>query len=219
VFKNKAFLIVTVIMLSLAILATACAPAAAPKPAAPATPAAPVTPPTPPPTPPATPTAPATPAAPAAIKTSFEAATYTNDANGYSFQYPKTWVKGDVSGDQIFVVLASTAQGADSISTKVWDQAADYGKALKDSYDNNPQLKGIGVVTKIESSKATTLADGKTVAYEAVLSAKIMGMYDLYAYGIGTNKGGKTIDVDGFTLGGDAKQAGVREIVKTLVLK
>jgi hypothetical protein len=219
VFKNKALLVVTVIILSLAALALACAPAAAPKPAAPAAPAAPVTPPTPPPTPPATPATPAAPAAPAGIKTSFESATYTNDANGYSFQYPKSWVKGDVSGDQIFVVLASTAQGADSVATKVWPEAADFGKAMKDSYDNNPQLKGIGVVTKIESSKATTLADGKTVAYEAVLSAKIMGMYDLYAYGLGTNKGGKTIEVDGWTLGGDAKQTLIREIVKTLVLK
>jgi hypothetical protein len=219
VFKSKALLVVTVIILSLAVLASACAPAAAPKPTTPVTPAptAPVTPPTPPPAVPGT--TPATPAAPAAIKTSFESATYTNDANGYSFQYPKSWVKADLNGDQVFSVVASTAQGADSLSSQVWTEAADYSKAFKAAYDNSPALKNLGVVTKIESTKAITLADGKTPAYEAVLSAKIMGMYDLYAYGIGTNKGGKTIDVDGYTLGGDAKQKILQESVKTLVVK
>jgi hypothetical protein len=209
-------------MLSLAILATACAPAAAPaKPAAttpPAstTPTTPLTPPTPPPTPPVTPTAPAT---PAAIKTSFESATYTNDANGFSFQYPKSWIKGDIVNNQVFAVLASSSQGADTASAEVWAEASDFSKSLKAAYDANPQLKNLGVTTKIESTKAITLADGKTPAYEALLSAKIMGMYDLYAYGVGTNKGGKTLVVTGYTLGGDAKQTVIREIVKTLTLK
>jgi len=45
-----------------------------------------------------------------------------------------------------------------------------------------------------------------------------MGIYDMYAYGIGTMKGGKMIDVDGFTLGGQAKQDNIKEIVKTLVV-
>jgi len=101
----------------------------------------------------------------------------------------------------------------------VWTEAADYSKAFKAAYDNSAALKNLGVVTKVESTKAITLADGKTPAYEAILSAKIMGMYDLWAYGIGTNKGGKTIDVDGWTLGGDAKQKILQESVKTLVVK
>jgi hypothetical protein len=164
--------------------------------------------------------APTTPpvAAPAATPLSFEAATYTNDANGVTMQYPKSWVKVDLAPDVIFRVAASTAQGADLVGVTVIPEAADFGKAMKDAFDNDPVLKSLGVKMNVDSSKATTLADGKTPANEAIVSAKIMGM-DLYGYCFGINKGGKTIAVTGATLAGDKNKALMKEIAQTLAAK
>jgi hypothetical protein len=220
VFKNKVWVIMAVIVLALAVVAMSCAPAAKPAattpPPAATLPAA--TPPAAPPAPPGGPTAPAA-TAPAAIKTSFDATTYTNDANGFTFMYPKTWVKGEAVNDQVVNLVASTAQGADSINADVLAQAADFSVAMKAAYDADPQLKSLGVKVDIVSTKPVTLADGKTQGNEAIISAKIMGLYDLYGYGIGVNKGGKTIMLTGFTLGGQAKKDQITEICKTLALK
>jgi hypothetical protein len=43
--------------------------------------------------------------------------------------------------------------------------------------------------------------------------------FDLYAYTVGINKGGKTIIAFGATLGGGAKQALMEEMSKTLAVK
>lgn len=218
-FKSKVLVIIAVLVLALAVVAMSCAPAAKPAPAAPpaATPpaAAPpaATPPSAPPAPPGGPTAPAAP------KLSFESVTYTDDANGFSYMYPKSWVKIDLTGPMVSAVAASSTQGADSVSANVVPQAADFSVAMKAMYDENPGLKSLGVKVDIVSSKAVTLADGKTAASEAVCTAKVMGMYDLWAYGIGINKGGKTIAVTGWTLGGQAKKDLVTEISKTLAVK
>ena len=221
-FKSK-LITAMVIILVLATLAISCAPAAAPtKPAAATPPAS-----TPAPAAPAATTAATTPvappsaasSAPAAIKTSFDAATYTNDVNGYSFMYPKSWITGNVVNDQVVNLLASSAQGADAVSSSLLPESADFSKAMKAAYDADPGLKQYGVQVNIKSTKAITLADGKTQASEAYVTATIMGMYDLWGYGIGVNKGGKTIMVTGWTLGGTAKQDQIVEIVKTFAVK
>ena len=133
--------------------------------------------------------------------------------------YPKTWIKGDAVNNQVFALLASTAQGADSVSAYVIAKAPDFGKAVKAQFDADPQLKNLGVTVDINSSKATMLADGKTAANEAIVTAKIMGIYDLWAYALGVDKGDKTIFVTGWTLGGQAKKDQIVEICKTLALK
>jgi hypothetical protein len=216
-FKGTLFM-VTVLTLILAAVAISCAPAAVlQKPAATTPPTATPAPAVTPVTPPATP--PAAPAAPAVIKTSFEAATYTNDANGYSFLYPKTWIPGNVVNDQVVNLVAAAASGADSVSSSLLPESADFGQAMKAAYDADPGLKQYSVKVNIKSSKAITLANGKTQASEAIVTATIMGIYDLWGYGIGVNKGGKTIMVTGWTLGGEAKQNQIMEIVKTFTVK
>ena len=222
---KKVLFISIMVMLVMALVLPACAPAAPAKPAEtkPATPPATTTPATPPAattpatTPPATPPA-ATPAV-TEVKTSFEAATYTSDSPGFSVQYPKSWIKGDMANDVVFIVLASSAQGADVASIVVIPETSDFGKAAKDSFDNDPALKNLGVKVNVDSTKTTTLADGKTPANEALLSAKIMGIYDLWGYCYGANIGGKTVFVTGATLAGDKSKALLQEIAKTLTLK
>jgi hypothetical protein len=186
VFKNKALVIVAILVLVLSIAAMSCAPAAAPV-SKPAT--------TPPPatsTPPAASTPPATSTPPAATAPAVakvaswgESNTYTDDKTGSSFSFPKKWVKVDSAGDQVYAVSASSAQGADNASLSVVAKGDDIAKAVKASYDSNPALSSLGVKVNIVSSKATTLADGKTAATEVVIGAKIMGVYDLYGYAFG----------------------------------
>jgi hypothetical protein len=57
----------------------------------------------------------------------------------------------------------------------------------------------------VQSSKLTTLADGKTFAVEAIVTAKIM-IVNLWGYPLGVNKGGTGIVISGFTLGDQDKK-------------
>jgi hypothetical protein len=223
-FRNKALAILAVLVLALAIVAMACAPAAKPAPATPpasSTPPA-ATPPATPPTPPGGPTPTPTTPAPAAGKAASwgESNVFTSDQYGVSFQYPKSWVKaGSLSGDAIYIVLASTAQGADNANIAVIADSADVGAAVKASFEATPALAGLGVKMTIDSNKKTTLADGKTVATELVMSAKVMGIYDLYSYVLAISKGGKLIYAAGNTLGTDSQKAIVKEIAASLAVK
>ena len=49
--------------------------------------------------------------------------------------------------------------------------------------------------------------------------ADVFGMYQLYVYALGTDKGEKTIATIGLTIKGDANKALVREIAQTLAVK
>ena len=224
-FKSKAFLVITVIMLTLAVFVLSCAPAASTKPAekpAATTPAekpaekpAATTPSSTPPTPPTTPAAPA----PVAIKTSFEAATYTNDAPAFTMMYPKNWVKKAASADAVFTAVADDSQTADSVSINVIATAADKAAAVKAIIDGSGAFKQYSVTSKIESQKEITLADGKTKALEVVLSAKIV-IYDVYLYCVGLDAGGKTIGVVSYTLkNDDSNKKLIKEIAQTLSVK
>ena len=226
-FKNKALVIAAILILVMAIVSISCAPAAkpatttppaTPTPPAATTPAAPAaTTPTPPPVPP-TPPAAAAPATPKAASWG-ESGTYSDDKSGASFSYPKKWVKVDAAGDQVYAIAASTTQGADNASLSVVAKADDVAKAVKASYDSNPALSSLGVKVDIVSSKATTLADGKTPATEVVIGAKIMGIYDLYGYALATVKGDNIIFASANTFGGGDAQSVVKEIAQTLAVK
>jgi hypothetical protein len=216
--KNKALLLVIMMVLLVSLILPACSPAkpAATAPAVPAatTPAAPEA------TPPAAPAAPVTPAAPAAKALSFDAATYTNTDLGFTWQYPKKWVNKDIYQNFIFMVIASDQAGADTAGIIVIPEAADFAAAVKGEFDNEPQLKGGGTKVAVTEVKAITLADGKTKGTSAVVTGDVMGgLYKLYSPVIGFNKGGKTIIAFSYTLGNEVKQALGREIASTLAAK
>jgi hypothetical protein len=144
---------------------------------------------------------------------------YNDDKTGASFSYPKSWVKVDAAGDQVYSVAAAATQGADGASLSVVAKVDDIAKAVKASYDSNPALSSLNVKVDIVSSKVTTLADGKTAATEVFVAAKIMGIYDLWGYALATVKGDKIVFVSGNTLGGGNKQAVVKEICQTFAIK
>ncbi|MHB8085962.1 MAG: PsbP-related protein [Dehalococcoidia bacterium] len=151
-------------------------------------------------------------------------ATYTNDEYGFSFMYPGNWIPVEKSGAMVFAIAASSFQGADGVNASVAPASvsstpeADFGKAIKAAYDEAPGLKNIGVTVNVESSKLTTLADGKTFAAEAIVTAKIM-IVNMWGYSLGINKDGVGIVISGFTLGDQAKKDQIMAICKTLALK
>lgn len=216
--NNKTVFISTMIVLLLSLILPACAPAkpAATPPAAPAatTPVEPVA------TTPAAPAAtiPAAPpsSTPASKALSFAPETYTNDELGFTWQYPKTWIKGDLSGNYVFIRLSDSSATADTAGITVVPETSDFAKTLTTEFEADPALYGSKVT--VGPVKTTKLADGKTTASEAIVTATVMG-FDLYAYTVGINKGGKTIIAFGATLGGGAKQALMEEMSKTLAVK
>ena len=152
--------------------------------------------------------------------TSFAAATYTNDQYGFTVKYPKSWSNDTLIGDMVMRVAAQPGDlRSDAAATAVVNKPSDYGKAIKDAVDATLAASNINVKTKLESINATTLSDGKTPAMEAVLSADIFGMYELYVYAISTDKGDKTIAAIGLTINGSANKALVKEIAQTLSVK
>ena len=216
--NNKTVFISTMIVLLVSLILPACAPAkpAATPPAAPAatTPVAPVA------TTPAAlaATIPAAPpsSTPASKALSFAPETYTNDELGFTWQYPKTWIKGDLSGNYVFIRLSDSSATADTAGITVVPETSDFAKTLTTEFEADPALYGSKVT--VGPVKTTKLADGKTTASEAIVTATVMG-FDLYAYTVGINKGGKTIIAFGATLGGGAKQALMEEMSKTLAVK
>ena len=215
--SNKAVFISVMIILLVALILPACSPAATPaatpaaKPPAPAVTTPPASPPT---TPPA-----ATPAAPAAKALSFEADTYANTELGITWQYPKKWIATDPYRNLVVKKLSSSVQGSDSAAIMVVPETSDFAKTFKTEFEADPELAALKVIVALDPVKTTTLADGKTTAMEVTGTAKIMGIYDLYAYAIGFNKGGKTIIAYGATLGGKAKKDLMAEMSQTLAVK
>ena len=230
--RRSAIVLVTIMLIVGVALSSCapggCAPTAPPadKPADTGTPATPAE------TPPAVTTEETTPAAPPSEPspvstpqvtekpTSFEAATYNNDQYGFSVKYPKSWSSEKLIGDMVMRVAAKAGDiQSDAAAAAVVDKPSDYGKAIKEAVDETLAASGVPVKTKIESINATTLSDGTTPATEAVLSADIYGMYQLYVYALGTDKGEKTIAVIGLTIKGDANKALLKEIAQTLTVK
>lgn len=210
-FKNKAFLVVTAITLVLAVLALACAPAAAPKPATPAAAAAT----TPPATTPATPAT--TPAATVEGKESWE--TYTNSQPDFSVKCPTGWVKKDLATSEALSLASTANTGADALRVFVVPETQDFAGTARAVIDETAAFKQFGVKSVVESDRATTLADGKTPAHEVVLSGKIMS-YTISLYCVMANSGGKTIAAVAYTLKSDTRVKDLmQEISRTLALK
>lgn len=224
---RRSTIILVTIMIVVGVVLSACAPggcaSTAPPPAKPADTNAPTTPAA---TPPATPPSIPSPTPPASTPqvtekpTSFEATTYNNDQYGFTVKYPKSWATDKLIGDMVMRVAAQAGDlQSDAVAAAVVNKPSDYGKAIREAVDATLAASNVNVKTKLESVKATTLSDGKTPATEAVLSADIFGMYQLYVYALGTDKGEKTIATIGLTIKGDSNKALVKEIAQTLAVK
>jgi hypothetical protein len=174
-------------------------------------------------TPPATPPVPSAPAvtAPVAPKAPSwgESTNYADDKYGVSFSYPKSWINQDASSNLYYAIAASSAQSADKGGLGATEKADDIAKAIKASYDASPALSRLNVKVNIVSSKATTLADGKTPATEVIIGAKVLGMYDLWGYALAIVKGDKIVFAAFNTFSGPASQAVCQEIAQTLAVK
>jgi len=191
VLKHKSLIMVSVLVLVLAVVAMSCAPA---KPVTPPVVTPPVvTPPvvTPPVvTPPVvTPPAVTPPAAPAVeIKTSFEAATYTNDASGFSVMYPKAWEAGKVSltGGVLF------AKGGDDLIYVAVRPSTDFKASAMEFLADLIKASGASINPDFDGEQAVTFADGKTKGTAIMLSA-LFGSKKATVYGL--IKDGKAIMV------------------------
>jgi branched-chain amino acid transport system substrate-binding protein len=178
---------------------------AATQPAAPAAPAA-----------PATPAAPTTPTAPTPTATSFKAKTYTNSENGFSIQYPDSWVeRPDIEGGTKIAVFSVAAfipgvtvsvRNADAPLTADWIVAAD-------TDEGNTSVKVTSDVT------ATTLDDG-TPASQYTETFQTQG-YELTAFAVAADKGGKRIRATVWTIDAFSPYDGklFSEIAHTLSVK
>ena len=217
--KYKVSAIITVLVMVLALVITSCSPAAAPaKPAAtePAKPAAtePVKPAaTEPAKPAATVPADTKPAATPAPKVTFEAATYTNDQYGFSFQYPKVWVEDKIVNNEVCNFGKGKAGTDDHVIAVVIPEVADIPAAYKSEMDAIPGMVQFNMQVTLKPSKQITLADGKTAATEIIATSD----YNMWCYAVGFNKNGKTIMISTYTLGTSEKT--LREIVGSVAVK
>ncbi|MCX5996968.1 MAG: hypothetical protein NTV42_04975 [Chloroflexi bacterium] len=177
-------------------------------------------------TPPVVPSTPTTtvPLAPAAVTPppvakvlSFEAETYTNEALGFTWQYPKKWKKAvDLPGDTVIKrVENENIMSPDNVGVAIVPEAADFSKAVKATIEAFPKFAAFHTKIDASPSNAITLADGKTFASESIATANINAT-DIYIYTVGFNKGGKTIIAWGITIGGGNSKAMIKEIAQTL---
>ncbi|MDD5171301.1 MAG: hypothetical protein PHN75_20970, partial [Syntrophales bacterium] len=152
---------------------------------------------------------PAAPAAPA-IKTSFEAATYTDPTNGFSVLYPKSWTTGSFSKIPGAVFLAQSGKDVIIVGVK---PATDFKEASVAFITDIIAASGQNLIPGVDADNAITLSDG-TKADQVLVSA---------AFGIakgvstGVIKGGKAIMV--CTLSDPGKMDLYKEIGTTLVVK
>ena len=219
--KNKALFIVAILVIVLAVITSSCtcAPATPAAPAPAATPAAPAAP-----APAATPAAPAaTPTAPVASVTHSwgDSATYTNDAVGFTIQYPAKWITLTPNAGDVLTVAAGSAGTDDTIHVTVIPAASvtDFGSAVKGILDSSAAFVQYKVTSKLDSSGPITLASGSvTNANEAALSAKII-VYQFYFYAVGATKDGKMVGVLGQTIGGGNAKKQIQEICQSLSFK
>lgn len=150
--------------------------------------------------------------------TSFNAATYSNDKNGFSLKYPKGWVVKDTAGDIVLDASVTQEPQSDTVIIYVIPKAADLTRVTKDCMDNYPVFKGFGAKAAVDSTAAVKLADGKTSATETILRTTV-AIYDLYTYCLAVNKGDVSIIVLCNTVGGLENKALVKEIARTLTIK
>lgn len=218
-FKNKVFIVFTIMVTAIAALALSCAPAAAPEKPATTTPAAPATPAA---TAPAAPAAPAAAAAPAvasvpSLPTQLEAADavkFVDTENGFSIWYPKNWVD---YGPGAFSKSRQATPGYDAIAVNVETKTTEMIAQLKNDFANTPSMKNYGVEVIVNSSGPIKLLDG-TMATEISTTCNLAGgLYVVSLYTIGVEKGGKYIFATGSTLS-EGRLAAIKQVVQTFSL-
>ena len=164
-FKSKALFVVAILVIALAVIASSCAPAAPTATTTPATttttPATTTT------TPATTTTTPATTAAPAGTHTWGDSATYTNDAVGFTVQYPAKWkvVTSGVGANNVLTVAVdpSNATG-DTVYVDVIPAVTDLSTAAKSVLDGSAAFLQYKVTAKTTSTAPFTLAGSVTSA-------------------------------------------------------
>jgi len=201
--KSKSILLAVIVIMVMALVLPACAPA---KPAS-ITPSS-----SPPPSVTTPPTATTPTAPPVEIKTSYEGIVYADDTYGFYIKYPKSVVleKPPLSTG---IFSAKDANATVYIDVR---PATSFKDAAVDMMADLIAAKGFNVDPKVDSDKITTLTDGKTTAYETMLSASVLFQPKIaYCYGI--LKDGKAIIV---MTGLDPKNADLyKEIAHTFTLK
>jgi hypothetical protein len=143
------------------------------------------------------------------IKTSFDAATYTNSATGFSVKYPKAWAEGKVvlKGGVFY------ASGDDGLVYIAVRPATDFKESALVFLKDLIALKA-NVNPELVSEKTVTFTDGKTTGFEIMLSA-LFGSQKASIYG--TIKDGNAIMV---MCGTNPKNLALySEIGKTLTVK
>ena len=217
-FKSKALLVVAILVIALAVIASSCAPAAT-TPAAPAAPAATPAAPAAPPTTPSTPAA--APAAPTGTHTWGDSATYTNDAVGFTVQYPAKW-QSETPGDPVTVFQAAkdtTDQTGDRIYVDVIPAVTDLSTVGGTLLNASAAFQQYKVTAKAVSAAPFTLTSGSVTAANAQeYSAKIV-IYSFYFYAISATKGSQTVNVMGGTIGGGNAKKQLQEICQSLSFK
>ena len=217
-FKSKALLVVAILVIALAVIASSCAPAAT-TPAAPAAPAATPAAPAAPPTTPSTPAA--APAAPTGTHTWGDSATYTNDAVGFTVQYPAKW-QSETAGPPTGVFQAAkdtTDQTGDRIYVDVIPAVTDLSTVGGTLLNASAAFQQYKVTAKAVSAAPFTLTSGSVTAANAQeYSAKIV-IYSFYFYAISATKGSQTVNVMGGTIGGGNAKKQLQEICQSLSFK
>ena len=150
-----------------------------------------------------------------------DSATYTNDAVGFTVQYPATW-QVETPGAATTVIQAavdpSNAIG-DRLYIDVIPAATDLGTVAKSLLDASATFQNYIVKATVISSDPFSLTSGSvTSATATVCSAKIV-IYNFYYYAISATKGGQTVNVMGATIGGGSAKEQIQEICQTLSFK
>ncbi|MDD5312982.1 MAG: hypothetical protein PHO26_08115 [Dehalococcoidia bacterium] len=151
---------------------------------------------------------------------SFKAETYTNDAEGVSFQYPKGWLvisPVDNPKNQVFQLKSEDSTTANGMSFDVLADG-DFAAVCKKAIEESPTYIKYKAVANQDSSSTAKLADGKTDAYVAEFSS-VIAIYDVYLYCFGIKKNGKVIAMIGSTVGGKKDKDLIKEIAQTLAVK
>jgi hypothetical protein len=169
-----------------------------------------------------TPTAPlaTTPAPAGAAHTWGASTTYTNDAVGFTIQYPAAWkMEKPGAATAVLQLAKDPSVAADRVYVYVIPAATDLAAAAKGLLDNSAAFQQYKVLAKIDSSQPFTLASGSvTNATVTELSSKIVNFL-FYFYTIGATKGDKSVNVMGSTIvEGNARKV-LREICQTLSFK
>jgi len=128
-------------------------------------------------------------APPAAVKTSYPAATYTNDNYGFSIQYPNDWVEQPLLVNETVAAAFGVAGFIPGMSISVADAdgplTADWIVAETNSL---PDTSGGTVTSDITP---TTLDDG-TPAFQYTLKYDYQ-THEIQAFGVSTDRNGKRI--------------------------